>query len=271
MNKRETWFLIILLIFVAGIVYLLENQSSSTSASNQLTPTMAPIWTLTAETVQAVRFEDLQTGLFVDFKNDAGKWAVVNYALVTPSLTPTSTSTAAPSPTALAAGVTPTSTPTATNTATSTITATPTATLAISLTPTLVPTMEAEMNEWGFVVNALVSIVPEQNLGDALTAKDFGLDKPTYRLTIIMTDGKKSILNIGSSAPVKSAGYYAQISGSKTIYLLPANLMELLIGYLSTPPTIKTATPNGTATPEPTQAFTPTLTPTAANTSTPTP
>jgi hypothetical protein len=269
MNRKETWYLLIALALVIGVVYFMEFNNSNNSASSAgTTPTLGPVWTIAENTVQSVRFEDLKSGLYVDLQNNAGKWVLASYALVTPSLTPTSTNTATPKGTAtatLAAGVTPTSTSTPTETATATSTLTPTATLEVSLTPSLPPTQEADVQAWPYVLEYLRTLRPVQSLGDNLQPQDFGLDKPNYKLTLTMTDGKVGTLLIGASAPVKSAGYYAQVAGTKTIVLLQADLVDSLVSFLSHPPVQATPTPavTNTATAESTATSLPTQTPTA--------
>jgi hypothetical protein len=263
MNKRETWILLILMVFVVGIVYMLENKPADSTATNgNLTPTIAPIWTISPDTVQSVRFEDLKTGKFIDLENSVGKWSVVRYNLVTPSAIPTEIGTDSPTPlpsATLGSGITPSATPTLTSTAS------PTASLVASLTPSLTPvppTMEAESDEWVFVVKNLAALLPAKRLEGDLKPQDFGLDSPNYRLTLKMTDGKVAILNIGSSVTVKSAGYYAQVAGTTSILLIPSDFMGVLIGYLTNPPILKTITSVSTATMEPTITFTLTPTPT---------
>jgi hypothetical protein len=269
MNKKETWYLLAGLVIAGLILYFVETSNATNPATPAgATPTLGPVWTIAENTVQSVRFEDMQTGLFVELENNAGKWVMAKYSLVTPTLTPTITGTPTLKPSAtatLGSDVTPTLTLTPTATATATNTETPTATLEVSLTPSLVPTQEADVQSWPYMLEYLRALQPVQSIGDNLKPEDFGLTTPRYKLTMQMTDGKTAILLIGASAPVKSAGYYAQVSGTQNIFLLEAGLVDTLIGYLTHPPVAPTATSavTNTATVAPTATSLPTLTPTA--------
>jgi hypothetical protein len=263
MNRRETWYFLVALLLVGGIWYYLKtDNANSPSANTKLTPTLKALWTIPAGSVQSVTFKDLKTGKYVELESNAGKWYLANYALITPTLTPTLTSTPLPT---LAVGVTPTALPSPTETATSTSTLPPTATLAESLTPTLPPTKEADTQTWPYLLSYLENLYPIQVVGEDLKPKDFGLDVPHYQLTLHTSDGKDTILLIGASTPVKGAGYYAQVSGEKAIVLLPADMVDTLVGFLSAPPVVQTPTQTATevASIAPTATPSPSLTPTA--------
>jgi hypothetical protein len=267
MNKRETLYLFVALLLVGAFVYILEfsNSNASTSPSSQ-TPTLGPLWNIAPGTLASVKFEEIKTGYQFELKNDAGKWVMSSYALVTPTMTPTNTATLAPT----LGENTPTATFTASPTAT--ITNTPSATLAVSLTPTTLPTFEADSQSWPFMLEQLRGLTPVLNIGEK-TPKDFGLDLPRYKLTLTATDGKSAVLLIGANAPVKSAGYYAQIQGGKAIFLVSADLVDVLISYFWQPPVIMTPTPTlaETATLATTATSLPSSTPTVAPTDTPAP
>jgi hypothetical protein len=268
MNRRETWYLWIFLAIAVAALYFMEiNPSSKLTTNGNQTPTLGPVWTLAANTVASVRFEDVKTGQFVEMQNNAGQWVLASYILITPSATLPNTLTPLPT---LEANVTPTATvmPSATNTIA------PTPTLVASLTSTntsIPPTKPADMSVWSSMLIQVQQLEPVQNLGDNLQPKDFGLTSPSYRLTIKSTDGKTSLLMIGVATPIQGGGFYAQMPGSKTIYLVSADLVNTLIGYLSTPPIVMTPTNTATNTslPSATALPVPTQTPTLAATETP--
>jgi len=69
----------------------------------------------------------------------------------------------------------------------------------------------------------------------------FGLDNPTYTITIEFADGKKHTLEIGDSTPTNS-GYYVRVDNSKII-ITDLSGIDALLQLLHFPPFLNTPTP----------------------------
>jgi hypothetical protein len=103
---------------------------------------------------------------------------------------------------------------------------------------------------------ANLAVIPVfHDYGESLDPAEFGLDKPSYLLTVKTADGKSFALEIGAKNPT-ATGYYVRVPGTKRIVTVRANLLDTVIGFLSNQPLPPTITP------------TPTLTPTITNTGT---
>jgi hypothetical protein len=80
-----------------------------------------------------------------------------------------------------------------------------------------------------------------------LGPSDVGLDKPAYVMTVKLTGGATHTLNVGSVTPVQT-GYYVQLDGGP-IQVADKTGLDALLGMLSAPPYVPTATPAVTDTP----------------------
>ena len=67
-----------------------------------------------------------------------------------------------------------------------------------------------------------------------------GLDKPVYRVKVILADGSEQDLVTGTMTPTGS-GYYAQLPGGK-VAVVDQFSVESLAGYLDSPPIYLTPT-----------------------------
>lgn len=92
-------------------------------------------------------------------------------------------------------------------------------------------------------------------LSDISDLATFGLNPPSYQVTLTTGDNVQRIIQIGDANPDK-AYVYALRSGDPKVYLIPASVGEAVRDFVTMPP----YTPTPTATPLPT----PTATATAA-------
>ncbi len=105
-------------------------------------------------------------------------------------------------------------------------------------------------------------------LGDFQLGPDIvGLDKPSYTLTIVFSDGKTHKLLVGSVNPIQT-GYYTQLDGGKT-QIVDKPGLDSLLGIVTNPPYAQTLTP--TVTPTVFVPPTDTSTPAPAGSTTPVP
>jgi hypothetical protein len=91
-----------------------------------------------------------------------------------------------------------------------------------------------------------------------------GLDQPTI-ITLTFTGGAQTVVKVGKATPTDS-GYYVQVDDGP-VQVVDKYYLDALLGLLTTPPFMYTATPSPTATEPPTGTVTPT--PTAEVTGTP--
>lgn len=77
---------------------------------------------------------------------------------------------------------------------------------------------------------------------------DFGLDKPTYTITLTDKDGKTYSVKIGNKA-VANQRYYALVNDdTKTVYVLPKDAVDALTLLILQPDYVASATPTATMT-----------------------
>lgn len=91
----------------------------------------------------------------------------------------------------------------------------------------------------------------------------FGLDQPTYFITVIFEDGITNTLEVGDSTPTNN-GYYVRLD-KETMMIVSLSGIDALTNLANFPPYLYTPTPTATATPLPT------ATPVPATEATPTP
>ncbi len=85
------------------------------------------------------------------------------------------------------------------------------------------------------------------------TLADFGLDKPTYTMTMTDADGKTYIIKVGNKSAVNPR-YFALVNDdAKTVYVLPADVIDGLTVQIVNPAYVASPTPTLTltATPNP--------------------
>jgi Domain of unknown function (DUF4340) len=110
-------------------------------------------------------------------------------------------------------------------------------------------------------LNNLAKITVFHDYGENLDPAEFGLEKPSYLLTVKTADGKAFSLEIGAKNPT-GTGYYVRVPNTKKIYDVRNTLLDSVIGFLTNKPLPPTVTPTPTITPTFTQ------TPTVTNTGT---
>ncbi|HRJ75455.1 MAG TPA: DUF4340 domain-containing protein [Anaerolineales bacterium] len=91
----------------------------------------------------------------------------------------------------------------------------------------------------------------------------FGLDAPTYIITVTFDDGTSNTLEVGDSTPTNN-GYYVRLDGQDML-IVSLSGIDSLTNLANFPPYLYTPTPTATATPLPT------VTPVPAIEATPTP
>jgi hypothetical protein len=123
------------------------------------------------------------------------------------------------------------------------------------------PAVEAEQTTVSNALTSLAKITVFHDYGENLDPAEFGLAKPSYKLTIQTVDGKNFSLEIGALNPT-ATGYYVRLPGTKKILSVRASVLSTVIGYLTSKPLPPTITPTPTVTP------TITPTPTVTNTGT---
>lgn len=95
---------------------------------------------------------------------------------------------------------------------------------------------------------AALSIVDEVENPDPSV---FGLDNPSYTITIAFADGSTSTLEVGDATPSNS-GYYVRVD-KENIVILNLSGIDALTNLAAFPPYLNTPTPTATATPPPTE------------------
>jgi len=122
--------------------------------------------------------------------------------------------------------------------------------------------VEADQTTITSAVTNLAKITVFHDYGENLDPAEFGLAKPSYKLTVQTADGKSPfILLIGAMNPT-ATGYYVQRPNEKRILSVRSSVLSPVINFLTNKPLPPTITPTPTVTP------TITPTPTITNTGT---
>ena len=101
---------------------------------------------------------------------------------------------------------------------------------------------EADQGKVIRLVESLSSLRPKRVLtGTIEQLTDYDLDPPAMQVKIEMKDGSTHTLNLGAKNPSRS-GYYAQVMGDGTLYLLPLSVGADVDRYLNEPPIKPTPT-----------------------------
>jgi hypothetical protein len=100
---------------------------------------------------------------------------------------------------------------------------------------------------------SLPTIRPLRTLSSVQALAEYGLGAaPTYTIEFRTSGGGSYELQIGTKNPGET-GYYAQISGSDNVYLIPVSSVEQVIEFVENPPYVQPQTLEpGTGTPAPT-------------------
>lgn len=108
---------------------------------------------------------------------------------------------------------------------------------------------EADQGRVGMLVGQLTYLRAERKIADRVeNLAEFGLDQPSYLVTLELVGGKKEVLKVGSDNP-RGTSSYLQREGADTVFLVPA-LGSSLKGVIANPPKA-TPTPTPTSTPSP--------------------
>jgi hypothetical protein len=94
------------------------------------------------------------------------------------------------------------------------------------------------------------------DLGTDLRIENFGVDKPSYLITLTTADATYT-LEVGSPT-VTGSGYYVRKQGDTRVVVVGTYALDSVLGWAQNLPLPATATPPPTATVEPTATLTPT-------------
>jgi hypothetical protein len=103
-------------------------------------------------------------------------------------------------------------------------------------------------------VGQLASLYTVSRLMEIPQMSAMGLEPPAYRLLVITTDGKQSVVSVGSMTPTQS-GYYV-LSSDRNVYIVSKAALDPVLQLIDTPPVMPTPSPT-----EPGAAPYPTVTP----------
>ena len=110
---------------------------------------------------------------------------------------------------------------------------------------------EADQEQVIRFVEALSQLRPSRALTETTSQPaDYDLDPPDIQVDVIMQDGAIHTLRLGAMNPSQS-GYYGQVAGDATIYLMPFSVGADAERMLNTPPVKPTPTPEAQATQPP--------------------
>jgi hypothetical protein len=77
---------------------------------------------------------------------------------------------------------------------------------------------------------------------------DFGLDKPTYTLTLTDSAGKTYSIKVGNKATTSPRYYVLKDDDAKNVYLVQSSTIDMLIGNIAIPAYVASPTPSPTFT-----------------------
>ena len=102
---------------------------------------------------------------------------------------------------------------------------------------------EADQGRVIRLVESLSSLHPKRVLTGTIGAlADYDLDPPAMQVEIEMKDSSVQTVNLGAKNP-SGSGYYGQVMGDESLYLLPLSIGVDVDRYLNEPPLKPTPTP----------------------------
>lgn len=114
-----------------------------------------------------------------------------------------------------------------------------------------------ELADQGRVTSFLQSLswlTPTRVLEGAVSAADYELDPGQLHIEVTLLDGTQHAVTYGAATPAGS-GYYAQVEGDASVYILDYALFSTATALVDSPPVAPTATPTldpaSAATPSP--------------------
>jgi hypothetical protein len=110
---------------------------------------------------------------------------------------------------------------------------------------------EADQGQVVRLVEELADLRPRRALTETTAPlADYGLDPPAMRLEVEVADGSRHAVLLGARN-ADGSGFYAQVDGQPTVYLVPSTLGTDAERYLDAPPAKPTPTLTAEATPTP--------------------
>ncbi len=110
---------------------------------------------------------------------------------------------------------------------------------------------EADQDQVIRFVEALSQLRPSRVLTETTgQPADYDLEPPLIQVDVTMQDGATHTLRLGAMNPSQS-GYYGQVVGDSTVYLMPFSIGADAERMLNTPPVKPTPTPEAQATQPP--------------------
>lgn len=104
----------------------------------------------------------------------------------------------------------------------------------------------ADVGRLEIAADTLASLVPSDSSPNADLAA-FGLDNPTFRITVTLRAGSNDQLLVGQTSPTGDV-VYVKLPSSSTVYFVSSFTLGNVTGMAGNPP-IATATPRPTLTP----------------------
>jgi hypothetical protein len=105
----------------------------------------------------------------------------------------------------------------------------------------------ADVGRLEIAADTLASLVPSDSSPDADLAA-FGLDNPSFRITVGLRDGSSDQLLVGQTSPTGDV-VYVKLPSSGTVYFVSSYTLGNVTAMAGSPP-IATATPRPTLTPQ---------------------
>jgi hypothetical protein len=100
----------------------------------------------------------------------------------------------------------------------------------------------ADQDEVSWFVSSLAQISPSRVIEEAGAASDYDLEPGMLRVEIELADGTEYTITLGAQTP-SGSGYYGQVSGDASVYVLSYTLYSDAVGLLDTPPVAPTPMP----------------------------
>ncbi len=112
---------------------------------------------------------------------------------------------------------------------------------------------EADQAQVVRLVEELADLRPRRTLSETTAVlAEYGLVPPAMRIEVELADGTRHAVLLGNRNP-DSSGFYAQVEGEPTVYLVPVTLGMDAEDYMATPPVKPTPMPTAEATLTPQQ------------------
>ncbi|MGN0704870.1 MAG: DUF4340 domain-containing protein [Lentihominibacter sp.] len=87
-------------------------------------------------------------------------------------------------------------------------------------------TLEVDQDYIDELLQSLSDITSSKKIADPDSIADYGLDKPTYTITLTTDDEQVTVIEIGNMTA--TFGYYVTADGGDTIYTIDSSLMDSL-------------------------------------------